>query len=60
MRPRRLLLLDELEQRLDAEGRAWLAARLDAEKSAGVAVLFSSHDRALIDATADRIIEVAG
>ncbi len=60
VRPRRLLLLDEPEQRLDVTGRAWLADRLQKEKAAGVAVLFTSHDRELIDAVADRTIEVAG
>lgn len=59
VRPRRLLLLDEPEQRLDAGGRAWLASRLAEEKAAGVAILFSSHDRELIDATADRTVEIA-
>ncbi|RKS71044.1 ABC transporter family protein [Actinomadura pelletieri DSM 43383] len=59
VRPRRLLILDEPEQRLDAEGRAWLANRINSEKAAGVGVLFSSHDRELIDATADRAIKVA-
>ncbi|CNF13598.1 ABC transporter ATP-binding protein [Actinomadura geliboluensis] len=59
VRPRRLLLLDEPEQRLDAKGRAWLASRLNSEKAAGVGILFSSHDRELIDATADWTIEVA-
>jgi ABC-type multidrug transport system ATPase subunit len=58
VRPRRILLLDEPEQRLDAEGRAWLASRLAAELAAGVAVLFSSHDRELVDAVACRVIEV--
>ncbi|WP_345599967.1 ABC transporter ATP-binding protein [Thermocatellispora tengchongensis] len=60
VRPRRLLLLDEPEQRLDAKGRAWLAERLQAEKAAGVAILFTSHDRELVGAAADRTIEVAG
>ncbi|MBG0812789.1 ABC transporter ATP-binding protein [Planomonospora sp. ID82291] len=58
VRPRRVLLLDEPEQRLDAKGRAWLTSRFQAEKAAGVGILFSSHDPELIDATADRIIEV--
>jgi ABC-type multidrug transport system ATPase subunit len=58
VRPRRILLLDEPEQRLDAEGRAWLVSRLGAELASGVAVLFASHDRELVDAVADRVIEV--
>jgi ABC-2 type transport system ATP-binding protein len=59
-RPRILLLLDEPEQRLDRAGRRWLAARLLAEKGAGRGVLFASHDRALVRATADRVIDLGG
>ena len=39
VRPRRLLVLDEPEQRLDVDGRAWLAEWLVAEKAAGTALL---------------------
>lgn len=59
-RPRILLLLDEPEQRLDRAGRHWLASRLLAEKDAGHGVLFASHDRALVRATADRVIDLGG
>jgi ABC-2 type transport system ATP-binding protein len=59
VRPRRLLLLDEPEQRLDVAGRAWLAERLNAEKAAGVGILFSSHDRDLVAAVADRTVDVS-
>jgi ABC-type multidrug transport system ATPase subunit len=58
VRPRRLLVLDEPEQRLDVEGRAWLADKLNAEKRAGTAVLMASHDPELIGAVADQRIEV--
>jgi ABC-2 type transport system ATP-binding protein len=58
VRPRRLLVLDEPEQRLDVPGRAWLAQRLVAEKAAGVAVLLSCHDPALVDAVADWVLEL--
>ncbi|GAB1824639.1 ABC transporter ATP-binding protein [Herbidospora sp. RD11066] len=58
VRPRRLLLLDEPEQRLDNAGRAWLAERLAKEKASGVAVLFTSHDPGLIEAVADRTVEI--
>ncbi len=54
-----LLVLDEPEQRLDSPGRDWLARRLAAEKSAGVAVLMASHDPELIAAVADARIELA-
>jgi heme ABC exporter ATP-binding subunit CcmA len=53
VRPRRLLLLDEPEQRLDTAGRAWLAGQLRAEKAAGHAVLLASHDPGLVAAVAD-------
>src|SRR6266545_1005247 len=58
VRPRRLLVLDEPEQRLDTRGRAWLADRLRAEKAAGTAVLMASHDPDLVDAVANVRIEL--
>jgi ABC-type multidrug transport system ATPase subunit len=60
VRPRRLLVLDEPEQRLDQPGRAWLAEQLRREKTAGVAVLMASHDAALIEAVADHRVPVGG
>ena len=60
VRPRRLLVLDEPEQRLDARGRAWLADRLLQEKAAGTAVLMASHDPGLVEAVADARIEIGG
>jgi ABC-2 type transport system ATP-binding protein len=59
-RPRVLVLLDEPEQRLDRAGREWLAGRLLAEKEAGHGVLFASHDRALVRAVADRVVDLGG
>lgn len=56
VRPRKLLVLDEPEQRLDAEGVAWLAARLVREKKTGTSILFASHDTALVDAVADETV----
>jgi ABC-2 type transport system ATP-binding protein len=53
VRPRRLLVLDEPEQRLDSAGRRWLAGQLVAEKAAGRAVLLASHDPQLVAAVAD-------
>jgi ABC-2 type transport system ATP-binding protein len=53
VRPRRLLVLDEPEQRLDTAGRQWLAGQLTAEKAAGRAVLLASHDPQLVAAVAD-------
>lgn len=58
VRPRRLLVLDEPEQRLDTDGLAWLADRLYAEKQAGLAVLFASHSPRLVEAVADRVIDL--
>ena len=60
VRPRRLLVLDEPEQRLDARGRAWLADRLLREKRAGTAVLMATHDAELAAATADDRLEIGG
>jgi ABC-2 type transport system ATP-binding protein len=59
-RPRRLLVLDEPEQRLDTRSRDWLANRLRAEKDAGVAIVLASHDRGLIDVVADRLVDIPG
>ena len=58
VRPRRLLLLDEPEQRLDTEGLEWLGARLQREKSEGLAVLFASHSPRLVELVADRSLEL--
>ena len=51
-------MLDEPEQRLDGDGRKWLAGRLNAEKEAGHGVLFASHDRGLVRAVADRVLDL--
>jgi ABC-2 type transport system ATP-binding protein len=58
VRPRRLLVLDEPEQRLDAAGRNWLIAKLRAEKAAGTAVLFASHDPDIVEQVADERLEL--
>jgi ABC-2 type transport system ATP-binding protein len=58
VRPRRLLVLDEPEQRLDVRGRAWLVQRLLREKASGTAVLMASHDPELIEAVADARIQL--
>jgi len=58
VRPRRLLILDEPEQRLDAAGRRWLIAKLHAEKAAGTAVLFASHDPDIVEQVADERLEL--
>lgn len=58
VRPRTLLVLDEPEQRLDTAMRAHVAERLLAEKAAGVAVLFATHDPELLVAVADEAVLV--
>lgn len=54
-RPRRLLVLDEPEQRLDSHMRDVLARRIQEE--AGT-VVFASHDPALVRACADAVVEL--
>ncbi|WP_310964586.1 heme ABC exporter ATP-binding protein CcmA [Nocardioides terrisoli] len=56
VRPRRLLVLDEPEQRLDSAGLDWLAGRLQREKAEGLAVLLASHADQLVAAVADRVV----
>ncbi|MGH3411824.1 MAG: ABC transporter ATP-binding protein [Marmoricola sp.] len=60
VRPRRLLVLDEPEQRLDTQGLAWLADRLRQEKSAGLAIIMASHDPTLIEKVADTVVDLGG
>lgn len=57
VRPRRLLVLDEPEQHLDADGRAWLTDAIRAEKRAGTAVLLVSHDASLVSEVADDTVD---
>ncbi len=56
VRPRRLLVLDEPEQRLDPAAREWLAGLLVEEKAAGTAVLLATHHTELAHAVADRTL----
>ncbi len=58
VRPRRLLVLDEPEQRLDAAGLAWLTDRLRREKAEGLGVLLASHDPGLVEAVADDVLSL--
>jgi ABC-2 type transport system ATP-binding protein len=55
VRPRRLLVLDEPEARLDQAGLVWLTDRLLREKAAGLGILLASHDPDLVAAVADRV-----
>ena len=58
IRPRKLLILDEPEQRLDTEGLEWLAARLVAERQRGLAIVMASHEPMLVDRVATRIVRL--
>ena len=58
VRPRRLLVLDEPEQRLDVEGVAWLARRLIADRAEGLAIVFASHEPALVQQVATRVLSM--
>jgi ABC-2 type transport system ATP-binding protein len=56
VRPRRLLILDEPEQRLDPGARQWLADLLVVQKAAGAALLLATHHLELAQAVADEVI----
>jgi ABC-2 type transport system ATP-binding protein len=56
VRPRRLLILDEPEQRLDPGARQWLADLLVVQKAAGAALLLATHHLELAEAVADEVI----
>jgi len=58
VRPRRLLVLDEPEQRLDVDGVQWLSHKLLAEKAAGRAILLVSHDADLVTRVCDRVVRL--
>ncbi len=58
VRPRKLLVLDEPEARLDVEGVAWLAGRLQAERQRGLAILMASHEPMLVEAVATRTLKL--
>lgn len=56
VRPRRLMVLDEPEQRLDAGMRDRLAARLAGERSTGGGVVMATHDPVLVREVATRAV----
>jgi len=58
LRPR-LLLLDEPETALDAEGRTLLLGLIAEVKVRGGAVLLATHDRAFAEAAADREVALS-
>jgi ABC-type multidrug transport system ATPase subunit len=58
VRPRKLLILDEPEQRLDTEGISWLSGRLQEERDKGLAIVFASHEPTLVNSVATRILHL--
>ncbi|QCX29251.1 ABC transporter ATP-binding protein [Nocardioides jishulii] len=58
VRPWRLLLVDEPEQRLDADGRAWLGEWLALQAREGRSVLMACHSDELVTASGARVLEV--
>ena len=58
VRPKRLLVLDEPEQRLDVEGVEWLGRRLKDELADGLAIVLASHEPALVNAIGARIVRL--
>ena len=58
VRPFRLLILDEPEQRLDADGLVWLAGRLRRARTEGAAVLMATHAPVLIDELPDDVVSL--
>ncbi len=59
VRPRRVLVLDEPEQRLDAGMRDRLAQRLIAERADGVTVVMATHDPALVSTVATEALLIS-
>lgn len=60
VRPKRLLVLDEPEQRLDVEGVEWLGKRLKADLDDGLAIVLASHEPTLVNAIGARIVRLGG
>ncbi|MEL4504964.1 ABC transporter ATP-binding protein [Luteococcus sp. H138] len=60
VRPRKLLVLDEPEQRLDVEGIAWLGRRLRQDLDDGLAIVMASHEPSLVAALGAREVELGG
>lgn len=58
VRPRRLLIMDEPEQRLDVQGVEWLGRRLREDLDQGLAVVLASHEPSLVEAIRAREVQV--
>ncbi len=60
LRPSRVLLLDEPEQRLDTHKRGLLTQILLDRKRAGAALVIACHDPEMTGAIADRVVDITG
>ncbi len=60
VRPRKLLVLDEPEQRLDVEGIEWLGQRLRRDLDEGLAIVMASHEPSLVAALGARSVQLGG
>ncbi|MFF0387636.1 ATP-binding cassette domain-containing protein [Kitasatospora sp. NPDC004615] len=60
VRPARLLLLDEPEQRLDTGARDRLADTLRQSRADGTAIVLAVHDQELLDRVADQVMVLDG
>ena len=58
VRPRKLPIMDEPEQRLDTEGCELAGLRLKSERAQGLAIVFASHEPALVESVATRVVEL--
>jgi ABC-2 type transport system ATP-binding protein len=57
-RPHEVVLLDEPERALDAEGLEWLAGLVNTDTAAGSVAVLATHSRVLVDACADLILDL--
>ena len=58
VRPCKLIILDEPEQRLDVEGIEWLGERLRKEAENGKAIVMACHDPVLIKAVGAKVVRI--
>src|SRR5690606_27230680 len=57
-RPANILLLDEPEQRLDPQRRDGVAAAMREARDRGAAIVFATHDPALVSSVADTKVHI--
>jgi ABC-type multidrug transport system ATPase subunit len=57
-RPHAVVLLDEPERALDAEGLDWLAGVVNADTGSGAVAVLATHSRVLVDACADLVLDL--